>query len=42
MLPQLTARAEAFLNSELSWDAVQQPLLAHKVNTFKALYNASK
>lgn len=39
MLPQLAARAEAFLNSELSWDAIQQPLLAHKVNPFKALYN---
>jgi methionyl-tRNA synthetase len=39
VLPQLAARAEAFLNSELSWDAIQQPLLAHKVNTFKALYN---
>ncbi|MDK6296230.1 hypothetical protein QP103_07710, partial [Gardnerella swidsinskii] len=31
--------AEAFLNTELSWDAIQQPLLAHKVNAFKALYN---
>jgi methionyl-tRNA synthetase len=39
VLPQLAARAEAFLNSELSWDAIQQPLLSHKVNTFKALYN---
>ena len=39
VLPQLTARAEAFLNSELNWDAIQQPLLSHKVNTFKALYN---
>jgi methionyl-tRNA synthetase len=39
VLPQLAARAEAFLNSELSWDAIQQPLLGHKVNTFKALYN---
>ena len=39
VLPQLAARAEAFLNSELSWDAIQQPLLAHKVNPFKALYN---
>jgi methionyl-tRNA synthetase len=39
VLPQLAARAEAFLNSELSWDAIQQPLLGHKVNAFKALYN---
>ena len=39
VLPQLAARAEAFLNGELSWDAIQQPLLGHKVNAFKALYN---
>ena len=39
VLPQLAARAEAFLNTELSWDAIQQPLLGHKVNPFKALYN---
>ena len=39
VLPQLAARAEAFLNTELTRDAIQQPLLGHKVNTFKALYN---
>ena len=39
VLPQLSERAEAFLNTELTWDAIQQPLLGHKVNTFKALYN---
>lgn len=39
VLPALSARAEAFLNVELSWDAIAQPLLNHKVNTFKALYN---
>ena len=39
VLPQLAARAEAFLNTELAWDAMAQPLLGHKVNTFKALYN---
>ncbi len=39
VLPQLAARAEAFLNTELTWDAMAQPLLGHKVNTFKALYN---
>ncbi len=36
---KLTERAEAFLNTELDWDGVQQPLLGHKVNPFKALYN---
>lgn len=39
VLPTLSERVEAFLNSELTWDAIQQPLLGHKVNTFKALYN---
>ncbi|VDZ78026.1 methionyl-tRNA synthetase [Salmonella bongori] len=39
MLPTLSERVEAFLNCELSWDAIEQPLLGHKVNTFKALYN---
>ena len=39
MLPELTARTEAFLNTELSWDAINQPLIGHKINTFKALYN---
>ncbi len=40
VLPQLAARAEAFLNSELSWDAIQQPRCWRiKVNPFKALYN---
>lgn len=39
VLPTLSERVEAFLNSELNWDAIEQPLLSHKVNTFKALYN---
>lgn len=39
VLPTLSERVEAFLNSELNWDAIEQPLLGHKVNTFKALYN---
>ncbi len=38
VLPKLTERAEAFLNTELT-DGIQQPLLGHKVNPFKALYN---
>ncbi|WP_394514959.1 methionine--tRNA ligase [Pantoea sp. SGAir0215] len=38
VLPSLSERAEAFLNSELSWDAIQQPLLDHQVAPFKALY----
>lgn len=37
-MPSLSARAEAFLNTELHWDAIQQPLLNHQVAPFKALY----
>lgn len=39
VLPALTKRAETFLNTELSWDALLQPLLGHQVNAFKALFN---
>ena len=38
VLPSLSERAEAFLNSELRWDAIPQPLLNHQVAPFKALY----
>ncbi|MEQ4673804.1 methionine--tRNA ligase [Providencia vermicola] len=39
VLPGLTKRAEAFLNTELSWDAINTPLLGHNVAPFKALFN---
>ncbi|MFD1092227.1 methionine--tRNA ligase [Providencia vermicola] len=39
VLPGLTKRAEAFLNTELSWDAINTPLLDHSVAPFKALFN---
>lgn len=39
ILPGLVSRSEAFLNTELSWDAIQHPLLSHQVNPFKALFN---
>lgn len=39
VLPGLTKRAEAFLNTELSWDAINTPLLNHSVAPFKALFN---
>ncbi|QII37768.1 methionine--tRNA ligase [Rouxiella badensis] len=39
VLPSLAERTEAFLNSELSWDSIDQPLLGHKVKTFKTLFN---
>lgn len=39
VLPGLSKRAEAFLNTELSWDAINTPLLNHDVAPFKALFN---
>ncbi|CEE94436.1 methionine tRNA synthetase [Xenorhabdus nematophila str. Anatoliense] len=39
VLPGLSVRAEAFLNTELTWDGIQQPLLNHDVLPFKALFN---
>ncbi|MEO3680550.1 methionine--tRNA ligase [Rheinheimera sp. FR7-31] len=37
VLPLMASETEAFLNSELSWNTYQQPLLNHAVNPFKAL-----
>lgn len=39
VMPSLAERTEAFLNQELSWDGIQQPLLSHDISAFKALYN---
>lgn len=39
VMPQLSERAEGFLNSELTWDAIATPLLGHQVNPFKALFS---
>lgn len=39
VVPALAERAEAFLNMELKWDQIRTPLISHKVNPFKALYN---
>lgn len=39
VLPGLTKRAETFLNTELSWDEINTPLLDHSVAPFKALFN---
>ncbi|CAK9885383.1 MAG: Methionine--tRNA ligase [Candidatus Erwinia impunctatus] len=38
VLPSLTERAELFLNQTLTWEGIHQPLLAHTINPFKALY----
>ncbi|WP_042859221.1 methionine--tRNA ligase [Dickeya sp. NCPPB 3274] len=39
VLPSLSERAEAFLQSELRWDTLAQPLTNHQVGAFKALFN---
>ncbi|MBP2844778.1 methionine--tRNA ligase [Dickeya oryzae] len=39
VLPSLAERTEAFLQTELSWDSLSQPLTNHRVGTFKALFN---
>ncbi|WJM83869.1 methionine--tRNA ligase [Dickeya chrysanthemi] len=39
VLPSLAERAEAFLQTELRWDNLAQPLTNHRVGTFKALFN---
>ncbi|MBV7387491.1 methionine--tRNA ligase [Pasteurellaceae bacterium TAE3-ERU1] len=38
ILPQLAERAEAFLQTQLTWDSIQQPLLKHTIAPFKALF----
>ncbi|MFA5632686.1 MAG: methionine--tRNA ligase, partial [Porticoccaceae bacterium] len=37
VLPAMAAQAEAFLNDELRWQGEIQPLLNHRINTFKPL-----
>ena len=39
VLPSLSERTETFLNTQLTWDGIAQPLLGHQVNAFKALFN---
>ncbi|CAQ84980.1 MULTISPECIES: methionine--tRNA ligase [Photorhabdus] len=39
VLPNLAERAEAFLNTELTWGNIEQPLLKHQICAFKALFN---
>ncbi|MFS2224521.1 methionine--tRNA ligase [Pantoea sp. B65] len=39
VVPSLAERVEAFLNVELSWEGIHQPLLDHQIATFKALYS---
>lgn len=39
VMPELAARTEAFLNQELTWDGIAQPLVDHEITKFKALFN---
>ncbi|WCE30607.1 methionine--tRNA ligase [Vibrio sp. SCSIO 43137] len=39
VMPELAARTEAFLNQELNWQAIAQPLTDHEISKFKALFN---
>ena len=39
VLPQLAERSEVFLQSELNWDSLSEPLLGHQIAPFKALFN---
>ncbi|WP_044470640.1 methionine--tRNA ligase [Mannheimia massilioguelmaensis] len=39
VLPKLAERSEAFLKSELTWDSLSAPLLAHNIAPFKALFS---
>ena len=40
VLPKLAERAEAFLQTELTWNNIAQPLLGHQLTPFKALFLA--
>ncbi|MDG2959562.1 methionine--tRNA ligase [Bisgaard Taxon 10/6] len=39
ILPKLAERSEAFLQAELTWDNLAQPLLDHEIAAFKALFS---
>lgn len=39
VLPNLAARAEAFLNTQLTWGNVASPLLDHQIAPFKPLFS---
>ncbi|MCU8587695.1 methionine--tRNA ligase [Erwinia pyrifoliae] len=39
VMPSLAERAETFLNQQLSWEGIEQPLLNHNIAAFKALYS---
>ena len=38
IMPKLAERSEAFLNETLVWDSIKTPLVGHKINKFKTLF----
>lgn len=42
VLPSLAKRAEAFLNTTLSWETIAIPLTRHHINTFNVLFSRIK
>ncbi|SNC58975.1 Methionine--tRNA ligase [Sodalis endosymbiont of Henestaris halophilus] len=39
VIPSLTMRAEAFLATTLTWDAVSTPIVTHRISPFKTLFS---
>ena len=39
VIPALSQRSEEFLNTTLQWDTLDQPLVNHTINKFKALFS---
>jgi methionyl-tRNA synthetase len=37
IVPEMTAKGEEFLNDQLTWDSITQPLIEHQINEFKPL-----
>ena len=37
VIPAMAANGEAFLNDQLTWESIEQPLTGHRINNFKPL-----
>ncbi|CAI8160650.1 MAG: Methionine--tRNA ligase [Cellvibrionales bacterium UBA7375] len=37
VIPAMAADGEAFLNDQLTWESIKQPLIGHQINNFKPL-----
>jgi len=42
IIPDLAKKTEFFLISDLTWDSIKKPLLAHKIRKYKKLYSRIK